>query len=102
MNNKIELSDQELREIVKKIAKPTFTYFMKKMQKEAFNSQRKDLSFNAVITIITMALANADGNVIKWLNNFYATTTGKDPGSNIKMHYIRVLQEHLNAGVEKK
>ena len=99
-NNEFNLSDQDLQEIIKKIAKPSFNYFLKRLQKEVFDKKHSNMPLNYLVTIVVMALSNSNGNIIRWIEEFYKSKTGQNPGTNIRMHFLKSLQDHFSLEVK--
>jgi hypothetical protein len=96
------LTDEDIMRLIKSIAEPTYKFFMKRIDKELFTGYYKNMSINCFITIFMSAMANTDGNLMRWLAAFYQTKIGKEaPLDNFKNHFWITLNEHINTKIGK-
>jgi hypothetical protein len=91
-----QLDDKDLQDLVKRLSKPTFKYFLKLVEKEVMSGYYKSVPMNWFITIFCTAMANIDGNLIRWLAAFYQDKLGEEaPYEGIAQFFYKTLEEHI-------
>ena len=96
------ITDKEVNEIIKRIAKPVYKFVIKKIENELLNGYYKGMSVNCFVTIVANSMANVDGNLLRWLATAFQKMTGKEaPFDNIKKHFYDVLKEHCESKLGK-
>ena len=71
-----ELTDEEVRHIINRVAAPTFKFFMKRVNNEIIK-QHKDMQLNLFINIFIVTMTNIDANALRWIENFFKMQSGQ-------------------------
>jgi hypothetical protein len=88
--------DKEVKDLLEKICRPTFKFFLKKIEKEVLLGRYKKVSVDFFMAIFFISMSNIDGNLLRWIHSFYCTETGsKIPFQNIQSYFYQVLNDHV-------
>lgn len=91
-----QYENKEIQELIQRISGPTFKYFMKRVKKEIFDTEYRDLSANAFTTIIVAAMASMDANYFRWIENCYEISSSRKMDfESLKISFITRLNENL-------
>ena len=95
MNKKTrELTESEIKDLVKIIGAPTYKYMMKRIQNNILlNDEMADISINSFIAVLIISLSTVDANALRWIEKFYQTQFGEKINFQ-KLRYA--LNNHLN------
>lgn len=79
MNQITRLDEKQLKELVEKLAHPTFNYFIKRMQNEIFNKEKfESMDLNDLFNIIVSSQASVDANILRWMQAFNKIKTNTE------------------------
>lgn len=104
ISNKLpeKFSDEELTRLMAKISKSTYKFFLRQIDKELFNGYYNDIPLEFFMSVFCVAMANTDGNLIRWLASFAQSITKKDPDiQSIKTFFKAELENCLNQRIGK-
>ena len=74
----IKLTEEEMQEITKTIAEPTFKYMMKRVSNNILDDKHNQkMDINTFLSILCAALASIDANALRWMENFYMIQSGQ-------------------------
>ena len=92
-----ELTDVEVRGLVKLIAAPTFKYMMRRINNNILlNEYQADMSINSFISVVIITIASLDANILKWIEKFYKLKIGQDIDfDKLKFTLTKNLNEQL-------
>lgn len=71
-----ELTDEEIKFIIDKVARPTFKYFMKRMNNEVIK-KHGNMQLNLFMNLFIVTMTNIDANALRWLENFFKIQSGQ-------------------------
>lgn len=74
-----QLDEKQLKELVEKLARPTFNYFIKRMQNEILNKEKfESMDLNDLFNIIVSSQASVDANILRWMQAFNKIKTNTE------------------------
>lgn len=74
-----QLDEEKLKKLVEKLARPTFNYFIKRMQNEILNEEKfQSMDLNDLFNVIVSAQASVDANILRWMQAFNKIKTNSE------------------------
>jgi nucleosome binding factor SPN SPT16 subunit len=71
-------SEDELNELVKLIAEPTFKYMMKRVSNNILDDKHNNkMDIAEFLSVLCAAIASIDANALRWMENFYRIQSGQ-------------------------
>lgn len=83
MPNPKQLTEEEYYEAIHSIAKPTFNFMMKRINKEILNGKKyQSLDVNDFFNVLLSSMSSVDSNMVRWMQNFYKIKTNQQLDQN--------------------
>ncbi len=97
-----ELSEKEFYDLMNKIAKPTFNFMLKRLNKEVLNGEKyKTMDVNHFFNVIISSMASVDTNMIRWMQGFYKIKTNQPlDQQKMLMAFLNNLSNSLKTVVQ--
>lgn len=96
----LELSEQEVKMLIKNIAAPTFKYMMRRINRNIIQDKKlSQISINTFITILIASLSSIDANTLRWIEKFYKMKLGQDIDFD-KLKSSLTIHLHEQLGIE--
>lgn len=98
----LDLTPDEIKELVKNIAEPVFKYMMRRVSKEILdNKDCNQMSINSFLSILVVSMATVDANSLRWMEKFYKLKVGEDINfEKLKFAFTKNLYEQLNIALQ--
>lgn len=92
-----ELSQEKVKKLVETIAAPTFKFLLKRIDNYIIsNENNSDISLNAFMNVVLIAMASLDVNILHWLEKVSEAKTGEKINSNnLRSALIANINEQL-------
>lgn len=93
-----EISDDEMTDLVLRVAKPSFKFLMRKLDKELYYlTSKHEIKMIDFVNLILCSLSNIDSNILLWLRNCYKKRMNKEMDLSVLMHaYMTNLMSIMN------
>lgn len=94
-----EFTEDEMKEILVKIAEPTFKFLLKRINTKILDDETVNkMSLSCFLSILCGALALIDANALRWMENFHELQSGKKLDfDKLRMIHTKNLYKQLES-----
>jgi hypothetical protein len=98
MAKPITFNDDEISNLVRTIAEPTFNYIMRRIRKEIYNHERySKISLDQYLMVLCATMGSVDANMLRFMQNFAKLQNAQDVDLEIlRGVFIKCLYSQLD------
>lgn len=97
-----KLSEEEFYELLDKIGKPTYSFLLKRINKEILKNEKyKSIDANSFFNLLVACMATLDTNMIRWMQCFNKIKTNSElDQQKIVIAFLNQLSNSLKTVVQ--